>query len=100
MGRLFDAVSSLLGARHTVSYEAQAAIELEAVAGPHLGDALPPYRFEVDGDEVDPGPLLLAMVEDLRCGCAPGAVAAGFHTAVATLIAEMAEAARPAHRHL
>jgi hydrogenase maturation protein HypF len=93
MGRLFDAVSSLIGARHTVSYEAQAAIELETVAGSHLGP-VPQYSFETIDDEVDSSALLTAIVEDIRQGCAPGAVAAGFHEAVARLIAETADRLR------
>jgi hydrogenase maturation protein HypF len=93
MGRLFDTVSSLLDVRHVVSYEAQAAIELEAMAESCLASARG-YAFSTMGDEIDPAPVVRAIVDDLRDGHGRGAIAAGFHVAVARLVADIADRTR------
>ena len=93
MGRLFDAVSSLLGVRSQVNYEGQAAIELEAMADRNCAEG---YEFEIDstGNVIEAGPVIRAAVEDLLEGISPAVVSARFHLSVAHLIVSTAEKIR------
>jgi len=91
-GRLFDAVASLIGLRHTVSFEGQAAMMLEAAADP--ANSADPYDFNLIGAspaDVDLRPMIRQVVTDVEAGAAQTRIAARFH---ATLVAVISEVCR------
>jgi hydrogenase maturation protein HypF len=94
MGRLFDAVAALLDIRQTVTYEGQAAIELEVTAAP---DVTEQYQFDLSGDLFDAAPIFAAIVADLKRGLATAVIAAKFHNAVADLIVQLSLQMRQQH---
>jgi hydrogenase maturation protein HypF len=93
MGRLFDAVAALAGARQTVDYEAQAAIELEGISR-DIDCGTRTYAFGITAGGpvlVEPAPVLAAVIDDLHTGVPLGVIGARFHRAVADLVVHLAE---------
>jgi hydrogenase maturation protein HypF len=89
-GRLFDAVASILDLRQTVTFEAQAAMDLEfaAMGSPAEGT----YPFDIHGEPMilDWAPMVRRILEEKGAGASAGDISSRFHHTLAEGIVEMA----------
>lgn len=116
MGRLFDAVSSLIGVTDDALFDGAPAMQLEAVSDPldarptptryqfAIAETVPLptlYHHEVTWDHlertqgfrpalINPEPLIRAILDDLVAGVSQAEIARRFHMAVITLIGDIA----------
>ena len=103
MGRLFDAVSAILGVKSYNSFEGECAIALENLAWRALGEGRIPYPvyFELtsqDGVLIADQARLAGEIADAAARCVhAGSIALGFHRALVWMVILVCEKLREKH---
>lgn len=97
-GRLFDAIASLCSIRHEITFESQAAMELQANSYPPENSARYDFAVKRISDEqgekcfiIDPLPLIRELVNDIHNNISKNSIGAKFHQTVIEMFICVAE---------
>jgi len=94
LGRLFDAVTALIGLGAYNRFEAELPMALEAMIQDGIEDAYPRKLTEENGVVLEYAPIVLGVLEDVRRGISKEIVAARFHNSICEGLLELAKMAR------
>jgi len=94
LGRFFDGIAAILGIRNRVSFEGQAAVELE-MAAEERTDAYYGYEWKKEGIyRVLHQPIVRGVVRDMEKGLSISGISAKFHFTLIKMFAELCEMIR------